>query len=141
MDGRVPTFCFNVAGHSPEAVARFLAEREIAVWHGDYYAVETMKHLGLDDGAVRAGIVHYNTEDEVDRLLDGLAALRVRLLLLGGPRFLGRAIADSALARGHELTFFNRGTTNPELYPEVERIVGDRAGDLAALRRARAGTR
>jgi len=75
MDGRVPTFCFNVRGHSPEAVARFLAEREVAVWHGDYYAVETMKHLGLDDGAVRAGIVHYNTEDEVDRLLDGLAAL------------------------------------------------------------------
>jgi cysteine desulfurase family protein (TIGR01976 family) len=75
MDGRVPTFCFNVRGHSPEAVARFLAERDIAVWHGDYYAVETMKHLGLDDGAVRAGIVHYNTEDEVDRLLEGLATL------------------------------------------------------------------
>jgi cysteine desulfurase family protein (TIGR01976 family) len=75
MDGRVPTFCFNVAGHSSEAVARFLAEREVAVWHGDYYAVETMKYLGLDDGAVRAGIVHYNTEDEVDRLLEGLAAL------------------------------------------------------------------
>ena len=75
MDGRVPTFCFNVAGHSPEAVARSLAERELAVWHGDYYAVETMKYLGLDDGAVRAGIVHYNTEDEVDRLLEGLAAL------------------------------------------------------------------
>jgi cysteine desulfurase family protein (TIGR01976 family) len=75
MEGRVPTFCFNIRGHSPEAVARFLAEREVAVWHGDYYAVETMKYLGLDDGAVRAGIVHYNTEDEVDRLLDGLAAL------------------------------------------------------------------
>ena len=75
MDGRVPTFCFNVAGHTPEAVARFLAQRDVAVWHGDYYAVETMKHLGLDDGAVRAGIVHYNTEDEVDRLLEGLAAL------------------------------------------------------------------
>jgi cysteine desulfurase family protein (TIGR01976 family) len=75
MDGRVPTFCFNVAGHSPEAVARLLAGREVAVWHGDYYAVETMKHLGLADGAVRAGIVHYNTEDEVDRLLEGLAAL------------------------------------------------------------------
>ena len=75
MEGRVPTFCFNVDGHSPETVARILAEREVAVWHGDYYAVETMKHLGLDDGAVRAGIVHYNTEDEVDRLLDGLAAL------------------------------------------------------------------
>jgi nucleoside-diphosphate-sugar epimerase len=57
----------------------------------------------------------------------------VKLLLLGGPRFLGRAIADAALGRGHELTFFNRGTTDPGLYPEAERLVGDRAGDLAAL--------
>jgi cysteine desulfurase family protein (TIGR01976 family) len=75
LDGRVPTFCFNLPGRSPEEVAVFLAEREVAVWHGNYYAVETMKHLGLADGAVRAGIVHYNTEDEVDRLLDGLAEL------------------------------------------------------------------
>jgi 2'-hydroxyisoflavone reductase len=58
----------------------------------------------------------------------------VRLLLLGGPRFLGRAVADAGLARGHDVTFFNRGKTNPELYPEVERIVGDRGGDLAELR-------
>jgi cysteine desulfurase family protein (TIGR01976 family) len=75
MERRVPTFCFNVQGHGPREVATALAEREIAVWHGDYYAVETMKYLGLTDGAVRAGIVHYNTEDEVDRLLEGLAAL------------------------------------------------------------------
>ena len=75
MDGRVPTFCFNVPGRSAEAVATALAAHEIAVWHGDYYAVETMKHLGLTDGAVRAGIVHYNTEEEVDRLLAGLAEL------------------------------------------------------------------
>ena len=139
MEGRVPTFCFNVPGHSAEAVATFLAERDVAVWHGDYYAVETMKHLGLADGAVRAGIVHYNTEDEVDRLLDGLVRAGVKLLLLGGPRFLGRAVADAALERGHELTFFNRGKTNPELYPEVERIVGDRGGDLGELAAA-AGT-
>jgi len=57
----------------------------------------------------------------------------VKLLVLGGPRFLGRALADATLARGHELTFFNRGQTNPELYPEVERLRGDRAGDLSAL--------
>ena len=67
------------ASTSPDAARkrsrRFLAERDVAVWHGDYYAVETMRYLGLADGAVRAGIVHYNTEDEVDRLLDGLAAL------------------------------------------------------------------
>jgi len=75
MAGRVPTFCFNVPGRSPEEVATFLAERDIAVWHGNYYAVETMRYLGLEDGAVRAGIVHYNTEDEVDRLLAGLAEL------------------------------------------------------------------
>jgi nucleoside-diphosphate-sugar epimerase len=57
----------------------------------------------------------------------------VRLLLLGGPKFLGRAITDVAQERGHELTFFNRGRTNPELYPEVERLVGDRALDVSAL--------
>jgi cysteine desulfurase family protein (TIGR01976 family) len=75
MSGRVPTFCFNVAGLPPEDVATRLAERDLAVWHGNYYALETMRHLGLADGAVRAGIVHYNTEDEVDRLLTGLADL------------------------------------------------------------------
>jgi cysteine desulfurase family protein (TIGR01976 family) len=75
MDGRVPTFCFNVQGRTPDEVATRLAEDDLAVWHGDYYAVETMKHLGLADGAVRAGIVHYNTADEVDRLLDALSRL------------------------------------------------------------------
>ena len=44
-----------------------------AVWDGNYYALEVMKHLGLPDGAIRVGIVHYNTEDEVDRLLAALA--------------------------------------------------------------------
>jgi 2'-hydroxyisoflavone reductase len=58
----------------------------------------------------------------------------VKLLLLGGPRFLGRAVTDAALAAGHEVTFFNRGRTNPELYPEVEHLVGDRAGDVGVLR-------
>jgi cysteine desulfurase family protein (TIGR01976 family) len=75
MGGRVPTFCFNVPGRAPEAVAHFLAGRDVAVWHGNYYALETMRHLGLENGAVRAGIVHYNTEEEVDRLLDALAEL------------------------------------------------------------------
>lgn len=57
----------------------------------------------------------------------------MKVLLLGGPRFLGRALADAALERGHELTFFNRGRTNASLYPEVERIVGDRDGGLDGL--------
>jgi cysteine desulfurase family protein (TIGR01976 family) len=75
MDGRVPTFCFNVPGHSPQDVALLLAERELAVWHGNYYALETMRYLDLEEGAVRAGIVHYNTEEEVDRLLAALGDL------------------------------------------------------------------
>jgi cysteine desulfurase family protein (TIGR01976 family) len=75
MDGRVPTFCFDVDGISSEDVATRLGEREIAVWHGNYYAVEVMKRLGLPDGAVRAGFLHYNTAEEVDRLLDALASL------------------------------------------------------------------
>jgi cysteine desulfurase family protein (TIGR01976 family) len=75
MEGRVPTFCFNLPRRATKEVATLLAGRDLAVWHGDYYAVETMKHLGLEGGAVRAGIVHYNTEEEVDRLLDALADL------------------------------------------------------------------
>jgi len=72
MEGRVPTFAFEVEGVSPEAVASRLGERGFAVWHGDYYAVEVMRRLGLPGGAVRVGIVHYNTADEVDRLLEEL---------------------------------------------------------------------
>jgi cysteine desulfurase family protein (TIGR01976 family) len=76
MDGRVPTFAFRVEGAAPRAVAEHLAARDIAVWDGDYYAVEAMSRLGLQpDGAVRAGFVHYNTFEEVDRLLDALAEL------------------------------------------------------------------
>ena len=75
MEGRVPTFCFTVDGLTPEAAATRLGERDFAVWHGNYYAVEVMKRLGLPDGAVRAGVVHYNTADEVDRLLSALAEL------------------------------------------------------------------
>ncbi len=75
MKGRVPTFAFTVDGHTPRAAAEFLAEREIAVWDGNYYAVEVMERLGLDDGAVRVGFVHYNTAAEVDRLLAALGEL------------------------------------------------------------------
>jgi cysteine desulfurase family protein (TIGR01976 family) len=75
MEGRVPTFALNLDGKSPAEVAAHLGERGIFVWHGDYYAVEVMKALGLDDGAVRVGIVHYNTAAEVDRLLDELRKL------------------------------------------------------------------
>jgi cysteine desulfurase family protein (TIGR01976 family) len=76
MDGRVPTFAFRLDGLPPRDVAERLAAREIAVWDGDYYAVEAMASLGLQpEGAVRAGFVHYNTFEEVDRLLTALAEL------------------------------------------------------------------
>jgi cysteine desulfurase family protein (TIGR01976 family) len=75
-DGRVPTFAFTVDGRSPRSVAEYLGAREIAVWDGDYYAVEVMERLGLGKvGAVRAGLVHYNTASEVDRLLEALVEL------------------------------------------------------------------
>jgi cysteine desulfurase family protein (TIGR01976 family) len=75
MDGRVATFAVTLPGLTPEQAATRLAEREIAVWHGDYYAVEVMKRLGLVDGVVRLGIIHYNTAEEVDRLLAALHEL------------------------------------------------------------------
>jgi 2'-hydroxyisoflavone reductase len=57
----------------------------------------------------------------------------MRLLVLGGTQFLGRHVVEAALERGHAVTLFNRGQTRPELFPGVERLVGDRDGDLAAL--------
>ena len=57
----------------------------------------------------------------------------MRILVLGGTKFLGRALVESALARGHELTLFNRGTTNPDLFPDAEHLRGDRKADLSVL--------
>jgi 2'-hydroxyisoflavone reductase len=57
----------------------------------------------------------------------------MRILILGGTQFLGRHTVDVALARGHEVTLFNRGQTRPELFPDVEKLRGDRDTDLSAL--------
>jgi nucleoside-diphosphate-sugar epimerase len=57
----------------------------------------------------------------------------MRILVLGGTKFLGRHTVDVALARGHEVTTFNRGRTRPELHPGIEKLHGDRDGDLASL--------
>ncbi len=56
------------------------------------------------------------------------------LLVLGGTRFLGRHLVEEALGRGHRLTLFNRGESNPGLFPEVEELRGERGGDLSPLR-------
>ena len=58
---------------------------------------------------------------------------QVRLLILGGTVFLGRHLVEAALARGHEVTLFNRGQQNAALFPDLEKIRGDRDGGLAAL--------
>jgi len=58
----------------------------------------------------------------------------LKVLVLGGTAFLGRHYVEAALEQGHEVTLFNRGQTNPELFPEVERLRGDRNQDLSALR-------
>ena len=74
---RVPTFSFTLDGHAPRAIAEHLASRAISTWDGDFYAWELVRALGLGDGGglLRIGLVHYNTLDEVDRLVEALAEL------------------------------------------------------------------
>jgi cysteine desulfurase family protein (TIGR01976 family) len=73
---RAPTVFFRVADLAPRAVSEHLAARGVNVWDGDNYAYELCTALGLEpDGAVRAGLVHYNDVSDVDRLLDGLGDL------------------------------------------------------------------
>jgi cysteine desulfurase family protein (TIGR01976 family) len=70
---RVPTLMLSVEGKKPLDVAKELAAEHVAVWHGNYYALEISTLLGLEpDGAIRAGIVHYNNEEDVERLLNAL---------------------------------------------------------------------
>jgi selenocysteine lyase/cysteine desulfurase len=71
---RTPTFAIRLGDEPPERTAMRLAERGIYVWDGDYYALEVMQRLGLQSsgGAVRIGLCHYNTVEEVDRVVDAL---------------------------------------------------------------------
>jgi selenocysteine lyase/cysteine desulfurase len=74
---RTATAYFTVAGATPLQVAEHLARRKVNVWDGDNYAWELAGALGLRDtgGAVRAGLVHYNDQSDVDRLLTAVAEL------------------------------------------------------------------
>lgn len=73
---RMPTIAFTHERLTPEAVSRRLAERGIFTWHGNYYALPLTEALGLEpNGMVRVGLLHYNTEEEVDRLLDEVSKL------------------------------------------------------------------
>ncbi len=77
---RVPTVSFDLAGHDPAAIARFMATEGINVWSGHNYGVEPVTRLGLLDkgGVVRVGPTHYNTPAEIDRFLESLARYRAR---------------------------------------------------------------
>jgi len=76
-DGGCPTISFRIAGQAPADTARLLGDRGVCVSSGDYYAAEYFIAAGLREsgGAVRASIYHYNTAEEVDRLLEAVAAL------------------------------------------------------------------
>lgn len=74
---RTPTVAMRMEKHSPQAVAERLGEENIYVWDGNFYALEAITHLGYEDkgGVVRIGLVHYNTEEEIDRMLGVLQKL------------------------------------------------------------------
>jgi cysteine desulfurase family protein (TIGR01976 family) len=72
MESRVPTFSITHPERSPAKLAGALGESGIATWPGNFYAVEVMKRLGLPEGTLRIGFVHYNSNDEVDRVLEAL---------------------------------------------------------------------
>ena len=78
FDSRVPTVAVRVAGRHPRAVAEFLAEQGIFVWDGNYYALSLSERLGVEStgGLVRIGLAHYNTAEEIDRLLEALKRCR-----------------------------------------------------------------
>lgn len=77
VDERTPTFAVRVGDRHPFETAKALGERGVFVWDGHYYALELMERLGLQatGGAVRIGFCHYNTQSEVDRVLEELATL------------------------------------------------------------------
>ena len=77
LEARTPTVSFTVRGHHPDHVADVLAANKIAVWSGHSYAVELVSHLGLTEsgGVVRAGVVRYVTDDDVQRLLSVVRSL------------------------------------------------------------------
>jgi cysteine desulfurase family protein (TIGR01976 family) len=75
---RVPTVSFTLEGWHPRKIAEQLAEENIYVWDGSYYAIAIAERLGVQEGGgmVRVGLAHYNTRAEVDQVLNVLEALR-----------------------------------------------------------------
>jgi 2'-hydroxyisoflavone reductase len=82
-------------------------------------------------GALSLGLVRCANPGERG---DAKAPKPLRILILGGTKFIGPPMVEYALQRGHEVTLFNRGKTNPELFPDVEKLRGDRENDLESLK-------
>jgi cysteine desulfurase family protein (TIGR01976 family) len=78
LDSRCTTFAIRIPGHTPLELATKLGERGIFTWDGNYYALNLTERLGVeqDGGFLRIGLVHYNTEAEVDRVIDELKNIR-----------------------------------------------------------------
>ena len=93
-----PDVLLQPPGPVAREVATLLAERDLAVWHGNYYSLETMRHLGLDGRRGARGDRALQHRGRGRPPARRARRPRVKLLVLGGPRFLGRAIADAALA-------------------------------------------
>ena len=74
LESRCPTFAIRIDGHTPLELATKLGDQGIFTWDGNYYAINLTERLGVEQsgGFLRIGLVHYNTEEEVDRVLDGL---------------------------------------------------------------------
>ncbi|MEE3254867.1 MAG: aminotransferase class V-fold PLP-dependent enzyme, partial [Chloroflexota bacterium] len=74
LDERVPTVSFTVKGYEPSHIAQIMGDKNIFVWDGHNYAIETMSQLGLEKtgGMIRVGPAHYNTIEELDQLLEVL---------------------------------------------------------------------
>ena len=77
LDRRCPTFAVRIPGHTPLELATKLGQRGIFTWDGNYYALNLTERLGVeqDGGFLRIGFVHYNTEEEVDRVLEALRSV------------------------------------------------------------------
>jgi cysteine desulfurase family protein (TIGR01976 family) len=77
FDDRCPTVAVRIAGHPPLKLATELGQRGFFTWDGNYYALNLSEHLGVekDGGFLRIGLAHYNTSEEVDRLLTALRGI------------------------------------------------------------------
>jgi cysteine desulfurase family protein (TIGR01976 family) len=102
FERRAPTAAFTIAGTSPRAVAEALGAAGIAVWDGDFYATGLIERLGLAEsgGVVRVGLMHYNTAQEVDRLVAALGRIAEGATRSGSGAATAAATSGSGVAAG-----------------------------------------